>query len=376
MLLLRLLLVVALTSGSAAVSVSPAGSTVGWQEHSKNDLRSWQQLKRKGGRNFKIDLNFQPMSFCKTQQRVRNKADARGCFILNHDVPRPLVHDTRPDFNTTDDVLDFLLANAARWFSKPGPEHRQYIALCGKTPSTLSDPCATTPEAKAWGSLMDDFVSAATSLVMQHHLNVEFILDGSFGGDQMCGCHSKRWLPLKATYGSQGTAGCAAAYLSNASAMGRMGVLNEPVGAAWVGVTKTSPPFGRFASNDLGGGGAYNLQVYEPKDQKDHNSSISAYVSTGVVHDAGVRFAINFDSAMAQTWAGEHSGYAWNTPAVEPGTQPKVAVVPVRTQALTPQLSFPGMYLTVRLCVQDDGGRILRREHIGGRDRICTCSGV
>ena len=198
LLLLGAALTVALAQ-THGVSVSAAGSTVGWQEHSKNDLRSWPQLKRKGGRNFKIDLNFQPTSFCKTQQRVKNKADPRGCFILNHDDPKPALHDTRPDFNTTADVLDFLLANAERWFTKPGPQHRQYIALCGKVPSTLSDPCATTGEAKAWASLMDDFVSEATSLVTQHHLNVEFILDGSFGGDQLCGCHSKRWLPLKAT---------------------------------------------------------------------------------------------------------------------------------------------------------------------------------
>ena len=46
------------------------------------------------------------------------------------------------------------------------------------------------------------------------------------------------------TYGSQPSSACAAAYLSNASAMGRFGILNEPVGQSWVGVTKTSPPFG------------------------------------------------------------------------------------------------------------------------------------
>ena len=46
------------------------------------------------------------------------------------------------------------------------------------------------------------------------------------------------------TYGSQPSSACAAAYLSNASAMGRFGILNEPVGQSWIGVTKTSPPFG------------------------------------------------------------------------------------------------------------------------------------
>ena len=46
------------------------------------------------------------------------------------------------------------------------------------------------------------------------------------------------------TYGSQPSSACAAAYLSNASAMGRFGILNEPVGKSWIGVTKTSPPFG------------------------------------------------------------------------------------------------------------------------------------
>lgn len=322
------LLALAMLVPACVAGITSAGATVGWQEHSKNDLRSWPQLKRKGGRNFKIDLNWQQPEFCKTQVHVRDKSDPRGCFILNHDDPIPLTHNTRPDFNTTDDVLEFLVTNAERWFSKPGPEHRQFIALCGKTPPTLSDPCAGTPEVKAWASLMDDFVSDALSLIAQHRLNVELVLDGAFGGDQLCGCHAARWLPLKATYGSQPAAACAAAYLSNASVMGRMGVLNEPVGKAWVDVTRTSPPFGRFGTNDLGAGGAYNLQVYEPKDQKDHNSTVSVYAATGVVHNAGMRFAINIDSAMAQTWSGQSSGYAWNAPAFTPGVQPKVAVVP------------------------------------------------
>jgi hypothetical protein len=316
------------TPSACVADTSRAGATVGWQEHSKNDLRSWPQLKRKGGRNFKIDLNWQQPAFCKTQVRVRNKSDKRGCFILNHDDPNPLTHNTRPDFNTTDDVLDFLVTNAEQWFARPGPEHRQYIALCGKTPSTLGDPCASTPEVEAWATLMDDFVSDAVSLIAQHRLNVELVLDGSFGGDQLCGCHQARWLPLKATYGSQPAAACAAAYSSNASAMARMGILNEPVGKAWVDVTKTSPPFGRFATNDMDVGGAYNLQVYEPKDQKDHNSTVSAYKATGVVHNSGMRFAINVDSAMAQTWSGPSSGYAWNVPAFTSGVQPKVVIVP------------------------------------------------
>ena len=81
-------------------------------------------------------------------------------------------------------------------------------------------------------------VSDAVALVTQHRLNVEFILDGSFGGDQLCGCHKARWLPLKATYGSQPASACAAAYNSTAGAMGRFGVLNEPVGSAWLAVRK------------------------------------------------------------------------------------------------------------------------------------------
>ena len=111
-------------AGMGGAPISAAGSTVGWQEHSKNDLRSWPQLKRKGGRNFKIDFNYRTPSFCKTQVRARNKSDPRGCFILNHDDPVPVL-DTRPDYNTSDDVLDFLVENAARWFSDPGPQHGQ-----------------------------------------------------------------------------------------------------------------------------------------------------------------------------------------------------------------------------------------------------------
>ena len=49
--------------------------------------------------------------------------------------------------------------------------------------------------------------------------------------------------------------------------------------------------------------------------------------------DAGMRFAINSDSAMAQTWSGGSSGYAWHVPAFTPGVQPKVAVVPTMEDA-------------------------------------------
>ena len=75
-------------TGPLSVSqMLPLGRTVGWQEHSKNDLRAWPQLLRKGGRNFKIDLNWQRQPFCALQQRVANKSDVRGCFVLNHDTP-------------------------------------------------------------------------------------------------------------------------------------------------------------------------------------------------------------------------------------------------------------------------------------------------
>ena len=46
-----------------------------------------------------------------------------------------------------------------------------------------------------------------------------------------------------------------------------------------------------------------------------------------------MRFAINSDSAMAQTWSGGSSGYAWHVPAFTPGVQPKVAVVPTMEDA-------------------------------------------
>ena len=71
----------------AGGATTPLGESVGWQEHSKNDLRAWPQLLRKGGRNFKIDPNFLPLRMCRSQQRVRRKADPRGCLVLNHDTP-------------------------------------------------------------------------------------------------------------------------------------------------------------------------------------------------------------------------------------------------------------------------------------------------
>ena len=42
---------------------------------------------RKGGRNFKVDPNYRPAAFCRTQVNVANKTDPRGCFVLNHVRP-------------------------------------------------------------------------------------------------------------------------------------------------------------------------------------------------------------------------------------------------------------------------------------------------
>eukprot|EP00662_Eupelagonemidae_sp_cell21_P001424 gene1424-28212_t len=46
-------LLCALLLTAAVTGAQPAAGPVGWQEHSKNDLRGWEQLLRKGARSLK-----------------------------------------------------------------------------------------------------------------------------------------------------------------------------------------------------------------------------------------------------------------------------------------------------------------------------------
>ena len=312
------------------LSLSPPaiGTTVSWQEHSKNDLRGWRQLLAKGGRNFKIDPQHLSPALCGRQLRVANRSDPRGCLVLNHDKVIPLL-DERRDYNTTDDVLALLSDPdlAARYFSSAAAAARSpfAIALCFKNSPA---PCGSTAASVNWRSLVDDFFAAAQLLVSKHNLSVAFILDGDAAGAPICTCLKDRWRPWTATFipgGGQQKGDCMdAAFHSNDPTKGydRFQVLNEP-SAKWP--TAVTAKFGKFVNS------TYNYQVYEPKDQIEIETRVGEYTAAGLTHVPQLRFAINIDSSMFQTYAAGANGSAgigsWSAVAAVAATRPHIAVV-------------------------------------------------
>ena len=303
----------------AGGATTPLGEYVGWQEHSKNDLRAWPQLLRKGGRNFKIDPNFLPLRMCRSQQRVRRKADPRGCLVLNHDTPT--VNNSRDDYNTTDDVLTFL--QDARFRSYFTPSDPFLITLCFKSQPA---PCANTTRSVAWRSLIDDFYTEAQRLLAEDPtLHVEFVLDGDVAGGAICDCLQSRWRPWVATYipdGGQQPGTCLKdAFTSNDPSRGldRFAVLNYGSGqfhdAASVG-------YGKFVNS------SFNWQIYEPRDQVEIEARLGEYAGAGIGH--ALNFAINIDSSMFQVWAAgaNLSGRrGWSDAVVLNATEPSALIL-------------------------------------------------
>lgn len=307
----------------------PFGATLGWQEHSKNDLRGWEQMLRKGGRNFKVDPNFRDAAFCAGQVNVAPPRDPRGCFVLNHDNPEPLLGRTRSDYNTTSELLQVIQdPKFSRYFGPPAraahPGSPFLIALCFKN---APDACSKGGRSDDWLGLVDDFFAAAQAAIQKHQLHVAFVLDGGAGGEALCQCNRDRWRPWNATWipPASKSSCVAAAFASNDRERGldRFQVLNPPVGAF---SSVASQGYGKFAESSA------NYQVYEPKDESLIVGAVDAYVSAGAPHAPGLRFAINVDSAMLQNYAarGNATGSgAWGATLVPPqnASKPRLVVV-------------------------------------------------
>ncbi len=160
-------------------------------------MRSWYQLFLKGATHFKIDPNYRPKIFCRTEERVRNKTDSRGCFVLNHDTPTVL--NRRTGYNTTGDVLSILADKTGPLYPfLVRPDVRIYFALCFK--SIPKDVCSRVGSQREivedWRSLVDDLVQSVLTLLSRDpRLNVEFVLDS--GVPQLC--FLQRWRPLAGT---------------------------------------------------------------------------------------------------------------------------------------------------------------------------------
>jgi len=122
-------------------------------------------------------------------------------------------------------------------------------------------------------------------------------------------------------------------------------VLNEP-SAKFNSAVKQS--YGKFVNS------SYTYQVYEPKDQQEIETRTSEYTGKGLNHAPGLRFAINIDSAMLQTYAAGASDSggigAWSQLAINGSTvtRPKVVVLPFKDGAslmitiVTPAKAPPG----------------------------------
>jgi hypothetical protein len=146
---------------------------------------------------------------CARQQRVSNRTDTRGCFILNHNDPSILAY--RDDYNTTADLTAILGSHGRhplwRHFAQ---EDRVFVALCFKAP--IATMCDGGPDAAAWISLVDDLVAALNAVrAADTKLNVEFVLDG---GVPPAPCLLQRWRPWVSTGGP------ATGFTANGSASG------------------------------------------------------------------------------------------------------------------------------------------------------------
>eukprot|EP00040_Diaphanoeca_grandis_P027458 m.156355 g.156355 ORF g.156355 m.156355 type:complete len:715 (+) comp30989_c0_seq1:239-2383(+) len=302
------------------------GSTIGWQEHSKNDLRGWNQMLQKGGRNFKIDPQYLHPLECKFQINVRNKSDPRGCFIFNHDTV--VDGHSRNSYNTTDDLLGFVsnpshstYFGAVAKASHPEPF---VIALCFKQSPPICS--SSNPTTAKWLSLVDDFFATANAMIAQHNLHLQFVLDGDASGSPICTCLMNRWRPWVATYipgGGQSPGACTTgAFHSNNPKLGydRFQILNEPSAHFNDAVLAD---YGKFVNSTL------NYQIYEPKDQSEIVQRSNEYINRSLVHTAGVNFAINIDSAMLQVYVGASNTTnttGWNEVHADTGSSPQLLV--------------------------------------------------
>lgn len=127
---------------AAAAAAVPIGDTIGYQLHSYDDLRELPVILLKGLTSWKIDPQYAPASFCASQPRA-NHSDARGCFMLNHDLITTsnwyfdlddvLTAVTSADllpYFTRPDVHMQIVRAAAHWVTargSAGPSHSQLL---------------------------------------------------------------------------------------------------------------------------------------------------------------------------------------------------------------------------------------------------------
>ena len=215
--------------------------------------------------------------------------------MLNHDKPSLIDGTIRYDYNTTDDVLDYLVTRR-----RASSVKTTYIALCFK-----SIPLDRCDENSEWVGLVDDFFVKANEILFNYSLNVEFVLDSGVPAK----CHADRWRPWVST-----STWTEDALFSNNVTLGydRYQVLNPNAAASQSKRRKLSGAscgdfascaelkFGKFANDTTS---FHSYQVYAAFEQVKIKVYIGFFFETGVRHDPGLRFAINIDPAMFQVYS-------------------------------------------------------------------------
>jgi hypothetical protein len=312
--------VAALALAPALALAATANYTIGFQIHSYNDLRAWDQLLPKMASSFspfpdasapvarstlmmKIDPQYLPAAACKRQTRV--PSGSTGCLVLNHDT---VGGSSRTNMNTTDDVLT-LIADPSRAAFFRNTSRPVAISLCFKGCGGGACPCDDSAASRDWLALLDGFFAAANATISANKLSVEFLLDGD-GNPGQHACLAQRWRPTASMFIS--TNDPAASFMSNDPSQGfdRLQVLNEPAGAVWS--LAASLGFGKFAA------AARPYVVWEPSDAAGMLAAAATYLGAGAAHAAGFRHAINTDVATWASFTASATGAWWRAPAPGP----------------------------------------------------------
>eukprot|EP01119_Soliformovum_irregulare_P013412 TRINITY_DN3560_c0_g1_i1.p1 TRINITY_DN3560_c0_g1~~TRINITY_DN3560_c0_g1_i1.p1 ORF type:complete len:643 (+),score=152.06 TRINITY_DN3560_c0_g1_i1:2-1930(+) len=299
---------------SSQTITSDITDTIGYQVHSWNDLREWQQGFRKGVRWMKIDPAYEEVNFCQNQTRVASH-DPRGCLLLNHDDPI----ESRTDYFTLNDVLNFISEPSNRHFFQGDEIH---IALCFKNIT----PCDGSLDSQNWESLVDEFFNNAVEAISSLNLSIEFILDGAATPNPNRLCLKDKWRPWISTWIPYSDAWGALFADFEYEAFDRFQILNMPVwdqDSTIVLRSMADLDYGKFLGN------SYPFLNWEPSDQLPIQQVAQLYISEQTPQQAGFRFAINIDPVQLEVYVGSQSRKAWNFQIPNSGNYDRMFLIPI-----------------------------------------------
>lgn len=268
--------------------LSQQSKTIGYQLHSINDLREWNQFLKKGMVWLKVDLYYMNYEFCNKWNQ--DLTDKRGCFLLTHD--RPFLRNK--NYNSSIELFH-LVSKIPK---------NLYIALCFKPESF--NPCENSIDARNWQSLVDDIFTVTRRIVQ-----TEFFLDGGGKADKpSLSCLIHKWRPMKSMWIKNPEQ----ALFSNDFDLGydRFQIVNQKEGP------ESNPGerirflqnhnFGKFKNS------TYPYVLWEPSDQHLILNISGEYMRyyPRFIHEPGFLFSINLDPIQFEIYSGIRSGVALN----------------------------------------------------------------